>query len=82
MPLETKILVGFRPGIVAVPAASLLFFRAKLQLVESTQRLSRTDEVPAELEGTFPSLKDIETGTGGFDVVNEPPPGSAKKRGA
>jgi CHASE3 domain sensor protein len=56
MPLETKILVGFRLGIVAVLAASLLFFRAKLQLVESTQRLSRTDEVPAELEGTFPSL--------------------------
>jgi CheY-like chemotaxis protein/CHASE3 domain sensor protein len=66
LPMPLKTLAGFLLAVVAVVIVAVLSYQSLQTTVASSQKLAKTIEVLARLDGLLSTLKDAETGQRGY----------------
>ncbi|MEW6511250.1 MAG: CHASE3 domain-containing protein [Bacteroidota bacterium] len=66
-----KILGGFGVALAAVLFVSIIQYNNTLEFLDSSRRLTHTQEVLTELEATFSAVKDMESSSRGYIITGD-----------
>lgn len=69
--LENKIRAGFLLALVVLGVMAVISYRSIRELIQNANTVSQTNAVLAELEATFSSLKDAESGARGYVLTGD-----------